>query len=258
METRNYAFLKITSSISVKIDYSAHVYFISTNNHMQAIIYTNKGPIRLNLHAEKTPYTVANFVTLAQNWYYDNLTFHRVIDDFMIQGWCPDGTGAGWPWYQFDDEFNEELRHDGPGVLSMANSGPSTNGSQFFITHVETPWLDGKHTVFWRVVDADDQEVVNNIRMNDVIERIEIEGDYDTLKQATKEFTDQIEEIVAYVAAMKAGKIEWGCCGGHCHNHGHSEDSETCGDECADDACCSTDKSKKEWGCCGGGCGCGH
>ena len=201
---------------------------------MQAILHTSKWPIRLELHADKTPFTVANFVTLANQGYYDNLTFHRVIEDFMIQGWCPDGTWAGWPGYQFDDEFHEELRHDGPGVLSMANSGPWTNGSQFFITHVETPRLDGKHTVFWRVVDADDQEVVNAIRQHDVIKRIEISGDLEALRKATGDFITQLEEMLAYVAMVKAG---WGgCCGGHCDSH--------------------SDKKEKEGGCCGGGCGC--
>lgn len=202
---------------------------------MQAILHTNKWPIRLELHADKTPFTVANFITLASQWYYDNLTFHRVIEDFMIQGWCPDWTGAGWPWYQFDDEFHEELRHDGPGILSMANSGPWTNGSQFFITHIETPWLDGKHTVFWRVVGAEDLEIVNNIRQNDLIERIEISGDQEALRETTGDFITQLEEMLAYVAMVKAW---WwgGCCGGHCDSH--------------------SDKKEKEEGCCGGGCGC--
>ncbi len=210
-------------------------YIFTLSFAMQAILHTNKWPIRLELHADKTPFTVANFITLASQWYYDNLTFHRVIEDFMIQGWCPDWTGAGWPWYQFDDEFHEELRHDGPGILSMANSGPWTNGSQFFITHIETPWLDGKHTVFWRVVGAEDLEIVNNIRQNDLIERIEISGDQEALRETTGDFITQLEEMLAYVAMVKAW---WwgGCCGGHCDSH--------------------SDKKEKEEGCCGGGCGC--
>ena len=121
---------------------------------LKAVIETDKGTINVTLFADQTPLTVANFVNLAQRGYYDGLTFHRVIDDFMIQGGCPQGTGTGGPGYQFADECTADLRHDGPGVLSMANAGPGTNGSQFFITHVATPWLDGKHTVFGKVVGA--------------------------------------------------------------------------------------------------------
>jgi len=117
-----------------------------------ATIVTNRGTIRLKLHFDKTPLTCANFEKLAKKGYYDGLTFHRVIPGFMIQGGCPRGTGTGGPGYTFADEFHRDLRHDGPGVLSMANSGPNTNGSQFFITHVATPHLDGKHTVFGRVI----------------------------------------------------------------------------------------------------------
>ncbi len=110
-----------------------------------ATFTTNKGEIRLELFADKAPKTVANFEKLAAQGFYDGLKFHRVIDNFMIQGGCPKGTGTGGPGYTFEDEFRKDLKHDGPGVLSMANSGPNTNGSQFFITHVATPWLDGKH-----------------------------------------------------------------------------------------------------------------
>ncbi|NND97996.1 MAG: peptidylprolyl isomerase, partial [Pirellulaceae bacterium] len=106
---------------------------------------TDKGVIRVELFADKTPKTVENFETLCEKNFYDGLTFHRVIDDFMIQGGCPQGTGTGGPGYKFEDEFDPSLKHDGPGVLSMANAGPNTNGSQFFITHVATPHLDGKH-----------------------------------------------------------------------------------------------------------------
>ena len=144
---------------------------------MQAHIKTNKGTIKLNLFYDKTPITVSNFVNLANRGYYNNLSFHRVINDFMVQGGCPIGTGTGGPGYNFSDEFHPELRHDQPGVLSMANAGPSTNGSQFFITHVETPWLDNNHTVFGKVIDNDDQDIVNSIVQNDMIESIEIIGD---------------------------------------------------------------------------------
>ena len=138
-----------------------------------ATMTTNKGEIRLELFDDKTPKTVANFEKLAGAGFYDGLTFHRVIDDFMIQGGCPQGTGTGGPGYQFEDEFHPELKHDSPGILSMANSGPNTNGSQFFITHVETPWLDGKHSVFGKVL-GDGQSVVNAIVQGDKIETLVI------------------------------------------------------------------------------------
>ncbi|WP_223033982.1 peptidylprolyl isomerase [Hanstruepera marina] len=145
--------------------------------------HTSKGDILVNLEFEKTPGTVGNFVALAEgnlensakkqgNPYYNGLTFHRVIPDFMIQGGCPQGTGTGNPGYQFDDEFHPDLKHDGPGILSMANAGPGTNGSQFFITHVETPWLDGNHTVFGKVKEG--QDVVDAIAQGDSIESLEI------------------------------------------------------------------------------------
>jgi len=141
-----------------------------------AVIHTSKGDIKLRLFAGKAPLTVANFANLAKRGYYDGLNFHRVIPDFMIQGGCPHGTGTGGPGYRFEDECTPELSHDAPGKLSMANAGPGTNGSQFFITHVETPWLDGRHTVFGEVLDADDQAVVNAIEMGDILESIELEG----------------------------------------------------------------------------------
>ncbi|MEC8600451.1 MAG: peptidylprolyl isomerase [Pseudomonadota bacterium] len=153
-----------------------------------AWIETNKGNICLNLYADETPITVANFVNLAVRGYYDGLTFHRVIGDFMIQGGCPFGTGTGGPGYRFEDEFISTLRHDRPGQLSMANAGPGTNGSQFFITHVPTPHLDDNHSVFGSVVSDKDQEVVNAIRQGDTISSITIEGDIDGLRdsQATR------------------------------------------------------------------------
>ncbi len=155
---------------------------------MQEGIYarftTSKGQILVQLTHDKTPGTVGNFVALAEGNlensakpqgtpYYDGLKFHRVIADFMIQGGCPLGTGTGDPGYKFDDEFVSDLKHDGPGVLSMANAGPGTNGSQFFITHTATPWLDGKHTVFGKVVEG--QDVVDAIAQDDVIETLAIE-----------------------------------------------------------------------------------
>lgn len=137
-----------------------------------AVIETNRGTIKLQLHADKAPRTVANFEKLARAGFYDGLKFHRVIADFMIQTGCPQGTGRGGPGYTFADEFHPELKHDGPGVLSMANAGPNTNGSQFFITHVATPWLDGKHSVFGRVIEG--QDVVNAIRQGDRMERVTV------------------------------------------------------------------------------------
>ncbi len=150
---------------------------------LYAKMSTSKGTILVSLEYEKTPGTVGNFVALAEGNlenkvkpqgkpYYDGLKFHRVISDFMIQGGCPQGTGTGDPGYKFDDEFHSELKHDGPGVLSMANSGPGTNGSQFFITHVETPWLDNKHTVFGKVQEG--QDVVDAITQGDQLTSLEI------------------------------------------------------------------------------------
>jgi peptidyl-prolyl cis-trans isomerase B (cyclophilin B) len=142
---------------------------------------TARGPIRVRLFADKAPLTVANFVNLAQKGFYNGLNFHRVIPDFMIQGGCPKGTGTGGPGYKFEDECRPDLRHDKPGVLSMANAGPGTNGSQFFITHIATPWLDGKHTVFGEVIGGEDQKVVNAVKGGDRIESISIEGDAEPL-----------------------------------------------------------------------------
>lgn len=135
---------------------------------------TDRGPIRVELAADKAPLTVANFVNLAKRGFYDGLTFHRVINDFMVQGGCPKGTGTGGPGYKFEDEARNGLSHD-RGVLSMANAGPGTNGSQFFITHVQTPWLDGKHTVFGKVLEG--QEIVDSVKQGDVIRSLKIEGD---------------------------------------------------------------------------------
>ena len=152
---------------------------------MFARIETDKGEIKVALTPDKTPVTVASFVNLAERGYYDGLTFHRVIDRFMIQGGDPTGTGSGGPGYQFEDEIDADLRHDRPGVLSMANAGPGTNGSQFFITHVETPWLDGKHTVFGRVVS--EQSVVDAVAQGDRMKKVTIEGDTSALKEQVKD-----------------------------------------------------------------------
>jgi peptidyl-prolyl cis-trans isomerase B (cyclophilin B) len=144
---------------------------------VNAVLKTSKGDIKLQLFADKAPITVANFVNLAKRGYYDGLTFHRVIPNFMVQGGCPHGTGTGGPGYRFEDECTPSLKHDTPGKLSMANAGPGTNGSQFFITHVATPWLDGRHTVFGAVIDDSDQAVVNGIEMGDTIVSVELEGE---------------------------------------------------------------------------------
>ena len=170
-------------------------------NGLFANISTSKGEIKIELEFEKTPGTVGNFVGLSLGLinnsikplgeaYYNGLKFHRVINDFMIQAGCPFGTGTGDPGYKFDDEFHSELKHDRPGVISMANAGPSTNGSQFFITHVETPWLDNKHTVFGNVIDG--MEVVNSISQNDKIVSVKINAVGDKAKafDAAKAFED--------------------------------------------------------------------
>ena len=170
-------------------------------NGLFATISTSKGEIKIELEFEKTPGTVGNFVGLSLGLinnsikplgeaYYNGLKFHRVINDFMIQAGCPLGTGTGDPGYKFDDEFHNELKHDRPGVISMANAGPSTNGSQFFITHLETPWLDNKHTVFGNVIDG--MDVVNSISQNDEIISIKINAVGDKAKafDAAKAFED--------------------------------------------------------------------
>ncbi len=158
---------------------------------LKATFSTSKGPINIELFADQTPVTVANFVNLAKRGFYNGLNFHRVIPDFMIQGGCPSGTGTGGPGYRFDDECRPDLPHDKPGKLSMANAGPGTNGSQFFITHVATPWLDGKHTVFGAVISDEDQTIVNAIAQGDTIESITITGDDSALMD---QMADKIAE----------------------------------------------------------------
>ncbi|MGD1820347.1 MAG: peptidylprolyl isomerase [Pleomorphochaeta sp.] len=181
---------------------------------LYAIINTEKGDITLNLEFEKTPMTVMNFVGLAEGVlnkedegtpFYDGLNFHRVIDNFMIQGGCPLGTGTGGPGYKFPDEFDSSLRHSGPGVLSMANAGPGTNGSQFFITHVETPWLDDKHTVFGKVVEGLD--VVNSIAQGDKINKVTIER----VGDAAEGFIvsrEKFEELIQNADKVRLEKIK--------------------------------------------------
>ena len=163
---------------------------------LKATIHTAKGDIRLNLFPDKAPLTVLNFVNLSKRGFYDGLIFHRVIPDFMIQGGCPQGDGRGGPGYRFKDEFSRDLRHSKPGMLSMANAGPGTSGSQFFITHVATPWLDDKHTIFGQVVDEQDQKVVNSIAGGDKIESVTVEGDYSKLAEDHKDQLDAWNETL--------------------------------------------------------------
>lgn len=141
----------------------------------KATIDTNRGTIVLELFADQVPNTVGNFEKLANDGFYDGLKFHRVINDFMIQTGCPQGTGTGGPGYKFEDEFHADLKHDGPGVLSMANAGPNTNGSQFFITHVPCPHLDNRHSVFGKVLDG--QDIVDSVAQGDVMEKVTITDD---------------------------------------------------------------------------------
>ncbi len=162
---------------------------------LTATFDTARGPIKIELYPDKAPLTVANFVNLAKRGFYDGLNFHRVIADFMIQGGCPEGSGRGGPGYRFEDETNNGVRHE-RGVLSMANAGPNTNGSQFFITHVPTPWLDGKHTVFGKVVEGLD--VVDAVRQGDLIDKVVIEGDADAALAAK---ADRVAEWNRHLSA---------------------------------------------------------
>ncbi len=181
---------------------------------LYAIMHTSKGDIVLSLEYQKTPMTVSNFVGLSEGAlnlkdegkpYYDGLKFHRVIPDFMIQGGCPKGNGTGGPGYCFPDEFDSSLKHTGPGILSMANAGPGTNGSQFFITHVATPWLDGKHTVFGHVVEG--QDVVNKIAQGDKIDSIEIVRvgkDAQAFTVTKESFTNEVAKAEAVALERQA------------------------------------------------------
>ena len=157
---------------------------------LSAQIVTEKGIISVDLFSEQTPITVANFVNLASRGFYDNLNVHRVIQDLMIQGGWPSGNGMGGPGYRFADEFLPELRHDSPGKLSMANAGPGTNGSQFFITHVPTPHLDDAHTIFGSVKSEEDQKIVDQIEQGDQIQTIKIVGEYEELLSSVESVSE--------------------------------------------------------------------
>lgn len=165
---------------------------------LQAHIKTSKGDINIDLFPEVAPVTVANFVNLSRRGYYDNLKFHRVIDNFMIQGGCPQGTGTGGPGYNFQDEFpvapDEKYQFNRPGLLAMANAGPGTNGSQFFVTHVPTDWLNNKHTIFGEVVSSEDQDVVNLVAGGDDMTTITITGDVEKFIEDNKALFDQLDE----------------------------------------------------------------
>ncbi|RRJ93204.1 peptidylprolyl isomerase [Paenimyroides tangerinum] len=183
---------------------------------------TEKGSILVKLTHDKTPGTVGNFVALAEGNlenkarpqgkpYYDGLKFHRVIQDFMIQGGCPKGTGTGDAGYKFDDEFHPELKHDRPGILSMANAGPGTNGSQFFITHIATPWLDNNHTVFGHVIEG--QEIVDAVEQSDVLESVEIirvgeEAKNWNAVEAFRTFEGSREKRIAAEKAAAAAELD--------------------------------------------------
>jgi len=166
------------------------------STQLTVTLHTTKGDIKLNLFPDKAPLTVLNFVNLSKRGFYNGLTFHRVIPNFMIQGGDPAGNGTGGPGYKFKDEFSPDLKHSKPGILSMANAGPGTNGSQFFITHVPTPWLDGKHTIFGEVVDAQDQKVVNSIVAGDKINSVTINGDYTKLAEQYKDQLDVWNKVL--------------------------------------------------------------
>ena len=173
---------------------------------LNATMVTSKGTIKLKLYPDQAPMTVANFVNLVSRGFYDGLKFHRVIPNFMIQGGDPLGNGTGGPGYKFGDEFVPSLKHTGPGVLSMANAGPGTNGSQFFITHVETSWLDGKHTIFGQVTSG--QDVVNKIAQGDSIEKVTIEGDASQLLAKEKSSIEEWNSVLdkQYPAKHAASK----------------------------------------------------
>ncbi len=161
---------------------------------LHALFDTARGPIKIELYPDKAPLTVANFVNLAKRGFYNGLSFHRVIPDFMIQGGCPEGSGRGGPGYRFEDETGNGVKHE-RGVLSMANAGPNTNGSQFFITHVATPWLDGKHTVFGKVVEG--LQVVDAVKGDDELRSVKIEGDTDAVLAAKADRVAEWNKVLA-------------------------------------------------------------
>lgn len=176
--------------LSFLIIMMAGVISYSREYKMKVKIMTEKGDININLLPEKSPVTVANFVNLAKKGYYDGLKFHRVIDNFMAQGGDPTGTGAGGPGYQFEDEVNNGLNFSKAGKLAMANAGPGTNGSQFFITTVPTEWLNGNHTIFGEVVSDDDLKVVKKLSNGDVMKKVVVEGDVDAFLKTQKNRVD--------------------------------------------------------------------
>ena len=165
---------------------------------MKVKFTTNKGEININLLPEKSPVTVASFVNLVKNGYYNGLKFHRVIEDFMAQGGDPTGTGMGGPGYRFEDEVDNGLDFSVPGKLAMANAGPGTNGSQFFITTVPTEWLNGNHTIFGETVSDADIEVVKLLSNNDVMEKVEIEGDVNEILDTYKDRVDEWNKVLGY------------------------------------------------------------
>ena len=210
-------FIALTTHLTSFSADSDNISEVISENGIYADIQTTKGSIYVKLFYKKTPLTVTNFVGLAEGTldtnkpkgskFYDGLTFHRVIKDFMIQGGCPEGTGRGGPGYKFPDEFDESLRHDSPGVLSMANSGPGSNGSQFFITHKPTSWLDNKHSVFGKVVKG--QEVVNTITQGDEIKTIKIirnGEDAKSFKTDQEAFALRLNEINEEKKKIEEGK----------------------------------------------------
>ncbi len=168
----------------------AGVISYSREYKMKVKIMTEKGDININLLPEKSPVTVANFVNLAKKGYYDGLKFHRVIDNFMAQGGDPTGTGAGGPGYQFEDEVNNGLNFSKAGKLAMANAGPGTNGSQFFITTVPTEWLNGNHTIFGEIVSDNDLKVVKKLTNGDIMKKVVVEGDVDSFLKTQKNRVD--------------------------------------------------------------------
>ena len=188
---------RVATSIGAILAFVGGVFMSSSeaaSTALTATIETSKGTIEIELTPDKTPVTVANFANLAKRGFYDGLPFHRVIPDFMIQGGDPKQNGTGGPGYRFEDEFDPSLKHDSPGVLSMANAGPGTNGSQFFITHVPTPWLNGKHSIFGHVTKG--QDVVNAIKQGDKIVKITIHGD------TTELFKKEEKNITAWNAIL--------------------------------------------------------
>lgn len=210
--------LSIMTMLLVTITMSACEEANTLPDGLYAVMETTRGDITLSLEYEKTPLTVINFVGLAEGKmettekrgpYYDGLKFHRVLDNFMIQGGDPQGTGAGGPGYNFNDEIDDSLKFDGPGVLAMANAGPGTNGSQFFITHVETPWLQGKHTIFGHVM-GDGQEIVNAVKQGDEIKKVTIIRNGSAAKafKADQAAFDAINENLFADAKKKAEEAE--------------------------------------------------